>query len=1746
MPNSYKHTASGSPYYDDFDPKKNYVKILHNPSVALQSRELTQAQTYLDYQMATLGGYLFKDGTPVDGAKISYSTKQPIIRISSVDPDGSSIRLEELVNKKFIGQKSQQAIEVTGYYIDSPDTSDEKYYLLFSYMGTSISPGEVFISYDTANVRKFVSVNTPIQNAIVAGCTEGHLFVDGYFPYVPKSNIVVAIPANDTTIYHIGFKVTRNIITANEDATLHDPAAGSYNYKAPGADRYQLKIELASFPDDNQPLDTEYSGISYITGIIVKGDDVIKEQDMENSSTLGDLLARRTYEESGSYTVKPWKVQIKDHPSDSSKYIVSIEPGTGYIYGYRVSTLVSKEIEVDKPRTWQEKTNNLDYIPDGIYTYAKYEPNSNSNDYNLLALQASYFPSFLTMEKVNVMTGEKGTGTILGTCKITDLYKQGNFLLVYITDASDVIGSFSSAKSLVSATDSTKYLNLYLNSENCAEIYGTDAAKIIPTGYSMITPAVASVDNSVVENPMNGSIEYQFIKTYTSIASRTTKTSITFNTNNDGYEFDTTGLLYIYDSSNGKHVDITNLVVTVSSNSVTITNQNASDIFTENHAYVVCGRVGYTEGSIRQKYAVLVQNTFSITKGTDKLQLPHEDIIDIVSVTYNGTEYKDNLTLDNGQRDFVYDYGSISGFTSINQNLNSVTYTISYRYYNHGSVAGPFSSGSYVNNTNKNVLSDYADLYSMIPIYRSTATGTRYQLRDCLDFRVKVSELSSNGLSYFPSSRTRIRYSAGIYLPRIDAVWVDKVGNFGVTTGIPSQSPEPPEEKDGTMNIYYIYNEAYVHSIKNVNLKYINNQRYTMTDINKLENRIYNVENVVSLSMLEQSAVNMQVPDENGLNRYKTGIFTDNFTTFDNSDYTNEDWNCTIDSVECSIRALFDCEEHPFELATSDSNSLTNGVEKNDVILTLKNTGKTIFAQNNALSEATNVQSLMFYVWIGSLKLTPSIDTWVTDLGQFVVSETYVETPKPPTTYRTWSTSSIVDIKTNSSTYSVGRNFHSPGYWVDTYRQDDNYAIKETKTTTETTSYTGSWSASDKYTQMESQDTYMRVRDVEYKISGMRPGIKLVATMDGVQLKLSNDTVASDGTLKGTFKVPEKMTVGTKLVEFYDESTTSATSAEYTANGKTVWTNIDRTYIRTWTAVTTSDTKTTSSSTYLGSTTTKVNTVFVNEDPIAESFYVDNPNGIMLESIDLYFAKKDPSINVEVFIVECENGYPGENMVPFSRVSLQPSQVKVTDVDNIFYNQFPEATNFKFESPIYLAPETEYAFIVIAPSYNYEIYTSTLGKADLVTGIGIKEQPYTGSMFKSQNLRTWTAEQLSDITFKMYKYSYDTSSVATAIFNVKTPEKDFECAMETLAINSFVPNRTNIDYYYKWLGDPSWTQFNNKEDIFNNKIKTLAENTDTGVSLQLRLEISTSDSNISPMVDLEQVYGIFTNNIVSQSDDENYVYKCGTYISNSVSLENSSNDLRVILDTILPNESGIKVSFKTTSYKPIYVTHSSSGFFIDSQAIYDSIGQILQVYYYKPSLNKFVLPKSNSQSQCIITGYDEITRKIYLRSVSNQSDFFDVYVGEGTEENYPLLNDSTVTAICLLPILGTGEITCPTWTAKQFNAGDYVLYDGYMWKALIQTVAANTPSELSIAWQKVNGVKTISTVNVDDTVVWRPMTNDSISKTADPSSGFIEYTYKPSIDIESEFTDFAIRIDMYSQDKVNVPRVKNLRAIAVV
>ena len=53
-----------------------------------------------------------------------------------------------------------------------------------------------------------------------------------------------------------------------------------------------------------------------------------------------------------------------------------------------------------------------------------------------------------------------------------------------------------------------------------------------------------------------------------------------------------------------------------------------------------------------------------------------------------------------------------------------------------------------------------------------------------------------------------------------------------------------------------------------------------MSDIKKLENRISSLEYYTSLTTLETTTANLFVSDADGLNRFKSGFFVDNFTGF--------------------------------------------------------------------------------------------------------------------------------------------------------------------------------------------------------------------------------------------------------------------------------------------------------------------------------------------------------------------------------------------------------------------------------------------------------------------------------------------------------------------------------------------------------------------------------------------------------------------------------------------------------------------------------------------------------------------------------------------------------------------------------------------------------------------------------------------------------------------------------------------------
>ena len=60
-------------------------------------------------------------------------------------------------------------------------------------------------------------------------------------------------------------------------------------------------------------------------------------------------------------------------------------------------------------------------------------------------------------------------------------------------------------------------------------------------------------------------------------------------------------------------------------------------------------------------------------------------------------------------------------------------------------------------------------------------------------------------------------------------------------------------------------------------------------------------------------------------------------------------------------------------------------------------------------------------------------------------------------------------------------------------------------------------------------------------------------------------------------------------------------------------------------------------------------------DPLAQTFYVDNPKGIFATSVDVYFYDGDRNLPVTVELRPTINGTPSAtDIYPFSSVTLEP------------------------------------------------------------------------------------------------------------------------------------------------------------------------------------------------------------------------------------------------------------------------------------------------------------------------------------------------------------------------------------------------------------------------------------------------------------------------------------------------------------
>ncbi|MEC7713263.1 MAG: hypothetical protein VYE32_04570, partial [Candidatus Thermoplasmatota archaeon] len=154
-------------------------------------------------------------------------------------------------------------------------------------------------------------------------------------------------------------------------------------------------------------------------------------------------------------------------------------------------------------------------------------------------------------------------------------------------------------------------------------------------------------------------------------------------------------------------------------------------------------------------------------------------------------------------------------------------------------------------------------------------------------------------------------------------------------------------------------------------------------------------------------------------------------------------------------------------------------------------------------------------------------------------------------------------------------------------------------------------------------------------------------------------------------------------------------------------------------------------------------------DPLAQTFSVEDETGVFVTKADVFFRTKDDmEIPVNFSIRTVSNGIPTKTIVPGTTVILEPGDINISS-DGSF------ATTFEFKSPVFLESGEEYAMVLLSNSAKYSVYISRVGENDLITDSFVGQQPFLGSLFKSQNASTWEPSQWEDLKFNLYRANFD-------------------------------------------------------------------------------------------------------------------------------------------------------------------------------------------------------------------------------------------------------------------------------------------------------------------------------------------------------------------------------------------------------
>lgn len=145
-----------SPYFDDFDPLKDFYRVLYKPGIPVQTREMNTSQAMQQSQIERFADNIFKKGTVIDGCNFNFYNDYPYAKLVDNDTDGISV-----IPSIYVGYFAKNSANLVGYIINSQSgfetTAPDLNTIYLNYVNsgdsgnaTSFSPGDILTIYDGA------------------------------------------------------------------------------------------------------------------------------------------------------------------------------------------------------------------------------------------------------------------------------------------------------------------------------------------------------------------------------------------------------------------------------------------------------------------------------------------------------------------------------------------------------------------------------------------------------------------------------------------------------------------------------------------------------------------------------------------------------------------------------------------------------------------------------------------------------------------------------------------------------------------------------------------------------------------------------------------------------------------------------------------------------------------------------------------------------------------------------------------------------------------------------------------------------------------------------------------------------------------------------------------------------------------------------------------------------------------------------------------------------------------------------------------------------------------------------------------------------------------------------------------------------------------------------------------------------------------------------------------------------------